>query len=116
MISFYSFYVSEMSLLSKLNKDELILIIENIEEKHKKEIRKRLVKLRDDYEYIIDGCRRLSNLEFKQCHMYDCKALKIRKARNPQRYKDIRCEELFKCPICKVYVCNRHFDKCKCSK
>ena len=54
------------SLLSKLNKDELILIIENIEKKHKIEIRERLLRLQDDYEYIIDGCRRVSNLEFKK--------------------------------------------------
>ena len=42
-------------MLHKLNKDELILIIENISKNHKKEIK----ELRDKYETIIYACEEL---------------------------------------------------------
>ena len=101
------------SLLSKLNKDELILIIENIEAKHKKEILENVGEVEDYYLDIISHCLKLGNLEFRKCSVDDCKAVKIMKSNNPDRFYDICCKKISKCLTCRTSVCDSH--KCKCN-
>ena len=101
------------SLLSKLNKDELILIIENIEKNHKKETKILLEEMQDHYEYVIDTCREL-HMKFKRCEVYGCKAILIKRGGNSYEYKYINCRELIKCQSCKAFLCGAHFNKCKC--
>ena len=99
------------SLLSTLNKDELILIIETIHTKHKKEIEK--IKL--EHEYIIDTCKEIG-IKFKNCSIEGCKALKIKCGSRRYQSKDIYCDGLGigHCKTCNDYICDTYSKNCKC--
>ena len=65
-------------MLRKLNKDELILLIEKINENHKKEIKREIKRIDDEHEIIIDACKELG-VQFLKCYVKSCKAMRIRR-------------------------------------
>ena len=96
-------------MLHKLNKDELILLIESINKNHKKEIE----KIKDEHETVIDSCK-LIGIKFKQCSLKSCKAMRIKRGGNSYTYRDINCDYLYRCETCNQYICDRHVKNCQC--
>ena len=96
-------------MLHKLNKDELILIIEFINKNHKKEID----RIKDEHETVIDACKELY-VKFKQCSVKSCKAMRIKRGGNSDSYKDVNCNDLSRCGSCNQYICDKHLQNCQC--
>ena len=94
-------------MLHKLNKDELILIIENISKNHKKAIE----KVKDEYEAIITGCKD-SRVKFRECPMQSCKAFAVILWYPKTSYLVINCSEIVYCQTCNDFVCNIHARNC----
>ena len=95
-------------MLHKLNKDELILIIENISKNHKKEIE----KVKDEHETVIDACKELG-VKFRGCSVQSCKAMRIKRGGNSDRYIDC-FSDLSRCETCNQYICDEHLQNCGC--
>ena len=94
-------------MLHKLNKDELILIIENISKNHKKEIE----RIKDEYETIIYACEELG-IKFRKCCISGCKAMRIKRGSPSTRYVDINCNEMYRCEPLNQYFCDIHAQDC----
>ena len=77
------------SMLSTLNKDELILIIETIDRNNKKEIE----RIKQEYEYIITTCKEIG-VKFKNCSIEGCKALNVKCGSISYQSKDINANGL----------------------
>ena len=92
-----------------MNKDELILIIESINNKHKKEIE----IIKDEHETVIEACKELY-IKFKECSVQSCKAMRIKRGDNSDRYIDVNCHDLSRCETCNRYICDKHVRDCKC--
>ena len=100
-------------MLRKLNKDELILLIEKINENHKKEIKREIKRIDDEHEIIIDACKELG-VQFLKCYVKSCKAMRIRRGGFSERYEDINSDHLYQCERCNQYICDTHSNNCKC--
>ena len=97
-------------MLRKLNKDELILLIQKINENHKKEI-----EFFKEEKHIIKTTLKEFNMAIDKCCGKNCKALSIRQGGiNRNKEVVVNCQEMQYCIHCSKYICEKHFNDCPC--
>ena len=97
-------------MLRKLNKDELILLIEKINENHKQEIE----LYKEEKQDILKTLKEF-NMAIDKCCGKNCRALSIRQGGfNYNKEVDINCQEMQYCNHCRKYICDKHFNDCLC--